>query len=352
MLQALKHPARFVVAALLVAFATGDEVQLRFVSPAAATESAKVLPPASKEFQDCSGCPVMVAVAPGSFTMGTPEGFTTLSNGSSYGQPDELPQHKVIIGNKFAMGKYEVTVAEYRKFAEDTKRVNSNTCETVASVEAGLPKLGVTKDHDWRKPGFDQTERNPVVCVRFEDAQAYVQWLSAKTGKQYRLPSEAEWEYAARAGTSTLWSWGNDPNQSCKYANLGDIKGRSEFSAWKSTPNCDDGYVYTAPVGSYAANAFGLYDVEGNVREWTEDCDSDSYKGIPADGSASHDGDCDYRIARGGVWFCNLTCNTETIPARQINNVQPAAAARPANRDRDSVGFRGFYVGFRVARSE
>jgi formylglycine-generating enzyme required for sulfatase activity len=208
-------------------------------------------------FGECPECPEMVEVAAGSFVMGSPESEEGRSG-------DEGPTHHVTVARPFAIGKYEVTFAEWD-----------------ACVEAG----GCSNRPD--DGGWGRGDR-PVINVSWEDAQEYVLWLSGRTGEVYRLPSETEWEYAARGGTSTLYSWGDEvghDNANCDGCG----------SLWD-----DD---QTAPVGSFWPNALGLYDIHGNVSEWVEDCWHDSYSGAPSDGSARVSGDCSLRVVRGGSWY-------------------------------------------------
>ena len=259
-------------------------------------------------FRDCAFCPEMVVVPPGTFTMGSPES-------EEFRGAVEGPQHSVTIGAPFAVGVYEVTFAEWD-----------------ACVQMGGCRY-TPADRHWGR------ERRPVLYVSWEDAQAYVSWLSGLTGQPYRLLSEAEWEYVARAGTATARYWGEDVSELCRYANGagGGPRARSfrglRFSRGSgSEPPCNDGYGGTAPVGSFAPNAFGLYDVLGNVSEWTQDCWNDSYAGAPTDGSAWESGDCDRRVLRGGSWFIT------------------AWFLRSANRSRSAPDTRDMYYGFRVAR--
>ena len=236
-----------------------------------------------RKFRDCAECPEMVVAPPGSYMMGSSE----LEEGR---HDNEGPAHRVTIGNLFAVGVYEVTFQEW------------DAC--VSDGGCG----GYRPDDKGRGRG-----RHPVVKVRWEDAQAYVRWLSGKTGYKYRLLSESEWEYVARAGTAERYHFGSrvPPPQ-------------ANYRAW--------GYGKPVPVGSYAANAFGLHDMHGNVSEWVEDCWNGNYHGAPVDGSAWETGDCDWRVLRGGVGFDE--------PRRR----------RSAHRDRsDSRGW-SLYVGFRVAR--
>ena len=187
-------------------------------------------------------------------------------------------------------------------------------------------------DRDWRNPGFGQSGRHPVACVNWNDAQAYVAWLSRETGEQYHLPSESEWEYAARAGTTTARYWGEGESGQCRHANGADASTKERYSGW-TVASCRDGHVHTAPVGSLTANAWGLHDMLGNVWEWTGDCWNGSYSGAPSDGSAWEYGECNRRVLRGGSWFSK------------------PSDLRAANRIRNSTGNRNDYCGFRVART-
>ena len=208
--------------------------------------------------------PEMVVLPTGRFRMGSPAG-------EEGRQDDEGPVRTVTIGKRIAMGRYEVTFADYDRFADADSR------------------LSRPDDEGWGRGS------RPVINVSQEDAKAYAVWLSAQTGKRYRLPSESEWEYAARAGTRTRYSWGDEIN--CRQARYGRGFG-SECS--------DSSLDRTVPVGSFAANGFGLFDMHGNVDEWVEDCWHDGYEGAPSDGSAWTTG-CDGRqpgsaIFRGGAW--------------------------------------------------
>ena len=211
------------------------------------------------QFQECTRCPVMTVVPAGSFTMGS-------VNTETAADSDEFPQHPVTIAEPFAVSKFEVTFD------------NWDTC-----YELGGCRIR-PDDYGWGRGD------RPVVGVDWDDAQQYVAWLSKQTGKTYRLLSEAEWEYAARAGTTTAYSWGDEvkPN------------GAAMANCYDCGSQWDD--KETAPVGSFAPNAFGLNDMLGNVWEWVEDCYHDSYDGAPNDGSAWTAGDCKERVSRGGSW--------------------------------------------------
>ena len=269
-------------------------------------------------FRDCADCPEMVVVPSGSFEMGAPQ--------SEAGQHfNEGPVHRVTIGYPIAVGVHEVTRGELARFVSATGHSMGNAC---------WERDGAWKERSgrhWKSPGFSQTDDHPVVCVSWEDAQAYVRWLSGRTGEDYRLPSEAEWEYVARAGTRTARYWGEGESGQCRYANGTDPTALPYNSGWTMV-DCDDGHYWTAPVGSYEANPFGLHDLLGNVWEWTEDCWNDSYRGAPRDGSAWTSGDCDRRVLRGGSWDGDPW------------------ALRSANRNSIGTGVRIDDAGFRVAR--
>jgi len=191
------------------------------------------------------------------------------------GDPNERPVHEVCVSG-FSIGKYEVTNAQYKKFNPNHKSVSSE---------------GFTQDAD----------NQPVVNVSWDDAVAYAKWLSKKSGQMYRLPTEAEWEYAARAGTTTSRYWGNNPDETCKYANVADLSAKKKRPSW-TTFFCDDGYVVSAPVGSFKPNAYGLYDMLGNVWEWCEDTyNSEAYTKLPKDNPV-YTGMGEYRVMRGGGW--------------------------------------------------
>jgi len=196
--------------------------------------------------------PQMVWIPAGSFRMGDIYGG---------GENDEKPVHRVSI-NRFAMSRTEVTVGEFRRF------VNATGYKTDAEKGGSCWTVSQNEGANWRSPRFSQSDKHPVTCVSWNDGVAYAEWLSQQTGQQYRLPTEAEWEYAARAGTETARYWGNDPDKACGYANVADKTAKQEYSNW-SIHNCTDGYAQTAPVGQFKPNKFGLYDMLGNLWEWT-----------------------------------------------------------------------------------
>ena len=286
---------------------------------------------AAETFRDCSDCPMMVRVPVRTFVMGSSAAETTREKIDPKDAADERPQHAVTITGEFALGQFAVTRGEFASFTQDTGHDPSG-CTAYTGV-----KWVLEQKRSWRNPGFKQSDRHPVVCVSHEDAQRYVQWLSRKTGKSYRLPTETEWEYAARAGTTTARFWGDGRDQACNFANVADFTGAEALKWNKSNKDhvfqCRDGYAYTAPVGSFRPNAFGLYDMLGNAWQWTEDCYNDSYSGAPSDGSAWMGGECRHRVQRGGSWY--------DVPG----------GLRSAIRDRSGPGYRSSLGGFRVART-
>jgi formylglycine-generating enzyme required for sulfatase activity len=233
----------------------------------------------------------MVKIPAGTFMMGSPT--------SEIDRDQDEKQHQVRIEQDFAIGKYEVTVGQFKKFVEATGY------KTEAEKDGGCYywadgdwKKDAAKN--WKKPGFSQDKDQPVVCVSWNDAMAYAKWLTEKTGRQYRLPTEAEWEYAARAGTTTVYYWGDNTDEGCRYANGADQTAKAQFPNMIPM-NCQDGFVYTAPVGRFQPNAFGLYDMLGNVWEWTCSEYDENYEGgekICVEGNPSSQ----LRVLRGGAW--------------------------------------------------
>lgn len=253
--------------------------------------------PSGSSFRDCADCPQMMPIPAGRFVMGTAPDEETRENLTEQFRNRSQPQRAVSIRG-FAASQFEITRGQYRAFAEAADRKSDGCFFWNGTSFAQDPAK------DWRNPGYAQDDTHPVVCVSWEDATAYAQWLSQKTGKPYRLLSEAEWEYVARAGTTSSRYWGDDATAACSFANGADLalethtRGMSNWDVAK----CDDRHPYTAPVGHYRANAFGLYDMLGNVGEWTQDCWNGNYSGAPVDGSAWTVGDCAMRAVRGGAW--------------------------------------------------
>jgi formylglycine-generating enzyme required for sulfatase activity/predicted Ser/Thr protein kinase len=279
-------------------------------TPASALSSFEI-------FRDCPTCPLMKVMPAGRFNQGS-------AADDPDAQPFEKPQHPVAIARPFGLGVYEVTVGEFREFIEATRR-RITGCTVYDGEWHERADLG------WSDVGYPQTPTHPVACVSWRDALDYTVWLSHKTGHRYRLPSASEWEYAARAGSEAPRPWSKNMEWACNTANVADLAAAQRYPGWK-VHSCNDGYVYTAPVGSFSPNAFGLYDMLGNVFEWVQDCWHADYRGSPSDGSAWLAGDCSQHDLRGGSWF--------TSP--QYVSV--------AARNRFAAAYRSNTIGFRLAR--
>jgi formylglycine-generating enzyme required for sulfatase activity len=225
-----------------------------------------------------------------------------------------------------------VTVDLFADFVKETGYDVGSKCNSWEDANY-LERSGVS----FRNPGFPQDGSYPAVCLNWNDAKAYVAWLSKSTGKSYRLLTEAEWEYVARAGTTTRYFFGDDENAFCRYGNGADQTAKNNIAETKQKQweflACSDGYAYTAPVGSFLPNPFGLYDMHGNAWQWVEDCWHENYQGAPTDGSSWTTGDCGRRVYRGGSWdFSPWGLNSAT-------------------RWSDFAQLRGNDVSFRVART-
>jgi formylglycine-generating enzyme required for sulfatase activity len=273
---------------------------------AAETKSPSLSMPVGKVFNDCGSiekCPDMVVIPPGSFVMGSPA--------TEKGRfDDEGPQRKVTISHSFAMGRTQVTRGQFARFIKATNyRTTSQNhlggCFKAFTADGRQNISG--EGGSWRDPGFEQTDEHPVVCIGWRDAQAYIQWLNSQLSTNaYRLPTEAEWEYAARAGSTGAYPWGNDHVAACKYTNIADQTTGPKGISWGLSSECSDGYFFTAPAGKFKPNKFGLFDFLGNAVEWTDDCWHTNYIDAPQDGSAwkeSSGGDCTKRMGRGAGWL-------------------------------------------------
>jgi formylglycine-generating enzyme required for sulfatase activity len=266
--------------------------------------------------------PEMMTIKAGVFFMGSKD------NDAASG---EKPSHAVSL-KSFNLSKTEITNAQFRQFAEATGFTGDNECYLYTKNGWSLETA------NWRKLPFHSEPQSPVVCVSWDDAKAYVQWLAKKTNKNYRLPTEAEWEYAARAGSTTKNYFGNSLEDLCKYGNIADSAGkaaqvRDTGKATKNFAACNDGAEYTNAVAQYQPNTFGLYDMLGNVNEWVEDCYHTGYAGAPVDGSAWVPEDCKYRSVRGGSWF------------------HSPGLVRSSFIDWGNPGYRSTHFGFRIAET-
>jgi formylglycine-generating enzyme required for sulfatase activity len=263
-------------------------------------QSTKTCLKTGDTFKDCDSCPDMVVVPAGSFMMGSPENEPDR-------QADEGPQHKVTLRSAFAVGKFEVTKGQFNEFVNDTNYDVGTNCWIWNGTE-----WKDTPGKSYRSTGFTQTDAHPVACVSWDDAQAYLKWLSKKSGVSYRLLTESEWEYADRAGITAAFPTGTTITTA-----------QANFKAEKSG---------TTLVGAYAENKFGLFDMAGNVWEWTEDCYEDSYKNASTTGKATQGSSCE-RVDRGGGW-----------------GSEPQIL-RSASRGRFTTVNRGSFLGFRIART-
>ncbi len=268
-------------------------------------------------FQDCPMCPKMTVLPTGRFKQGA-------GRDDRDALPAEKPQHIVLIREPLAFSTSELTVGEFHDFATATKRA-------LAGCEVYDGEWHHKAESSWLYPGFIQNADHPVTCISWSDAVAYAEWLSAKTGHHYRLPSSSEWEYAARAGVDASLPWSPAMQAACEYANVADRSAARRYPKW-SVFACKDGYVNTSAVASFKANAFGIYDMLGNVLEWTEDCWHDDYSKAPVDGSARMDGDCAEHELRGGSWFSS------------------PALVRLSYRNHSASGYRSSSVGVRLVR--
>ncbi len=291
-------------------------------APAARAAEAARAP--GSAFSDCDGCPEMVVVPAGSFVMGTPG--APAARGAAAAESQAIV---VEIPRAFALGRREVTRGEYARFIADSGYEPQAGCRV---WDPALSRFSEDPRRGWRdvatpaSPGDDY----PASCVSFTDAQAYVQWLSSKAGARYRLPSEAEWEYAARAGSRTLRPWGDDAENGCDFANTYDLVAAARYRLGWAEAGCRDGQADLAPAGQFGANAFGLQDMIGNVSEWVQDCATGSYVGRPRDARAwEWLGGCAERVQRGGSW---LTAAPDSRSA--------ARAAAPADERAADTGFR------------
>ncbi len=269
----------------------------------------------------------MAVIPAGHFMMGSTPADATRDKVAPEFAALQYPLHAVSVPS-FLLAKHDVTRAEFGAFVSATAYVSSG-----CNVWNGFT-WAMVATASWQSPGFDQTDRDPVVCVSLADVDAYARWYSQKMGRMFRLPSEAEWEYAARAGTTTSRYWGDDSAQQCTYANGSSMTYGKKFPQEPDINRaCADGYVYTSPVGSFQANAWGLYDMLGDVWQWTSDCAHKGYDGAPADGSAWMTGKCTSHFYRGGSWY------------------DGPWLLRAATRNGGKIGDRYNGVGFRLAAS-
>ena len=217
-----------------------------------------------------------------------------------YDYKDELPRHEVCVDG-FWLAKYPVTVGQFQQFVK-ASGYETDAEKKGASYTWKESKWQEVKGINWKNPGFEQTDEHPAVCLSWNDGVALAKWLSKNNEGTIRLPTEAEWEYACRAGTDTARFWGDDPSQACQYANVRDLTANKQLKQ-KYFHNCDDGYVFTSPVGTFLPNPWGLFDMLGNVWEWTVDTyDEKAYEKHKRDNPIMESGGASFRVLRGGSW--------------------------------------------------
>ncbi|MFK7958296.1 MAG: formylglycine-generating enzyme family protein [Lysobacterales bacterium] len=276
-------------------------------------------------FKECDQCPPMVVIPKGTFLMGFDGGEDERYEG---------PEHEVTIANSFAAGMFPVTVGQFAYFVEQTQHQSSG-CWIWDGVSAHFDEQA-----SWSNPGYGKppTPEQPVVCVNWTDADAYVSWLAEQTDQPYRLLSEAEWEYLAWAGDRHgRFAWGDDPAEVCLHANVFDRAAAAAFPDAKLKPApCDDGFPGVAPVGQFRPNALGVYDMIGNSWEWVQDCYVMPYPdNVPVDGQALIvDGAaCDRRGVRGGSWITALERQRPTFRGRDPENLRSRVFGLRVGRD-------------------
>lgn len=289
------------------------------------TPSARAAENALGHFRDCDICSEMVALPSGAFIMGaTEEEFQGGNKKYLYMYVNETPRHEVYV-KSYALARFDVTRKQFETFANATG-FHEKGCRIFKHGQWYFDSSA-----DWKNPGFSQTDSDPVVCVSWFDAEKFIAWLNKNLPKatvhRYRLPTEEEWEYAARAGTTTQAYWGSNPADQCRYENARDQAARI-LDPDVPLADCNDGYVWTAPVGSFRPNPWGLYDMLGNASQWTADCPEVGYHPPPAVPEWMP-GYCQLRSRRGASWAAI------PIAVRSAKRM----AAKPGDRD-STYGFR------------
>lgn len=290
---------------------TKTATQLRNHVPGAVADPAVVyrVIGAITHIWDIAVAPRLTVIPAGEFTMGSPDSEAQRSK-------VEGPQHRVTISYPLAVGTFMVTRDEYAAFVAETQRPDPVGCFLTY-----LPgHKGETAGYNWHNPGFEQSGSDPVVCASWEDARAYADWLTKKTGERYRLLSEAEWEFASRGGSTTARPWGDA---------IGPENARYDAATPSDAANQAK---YTAPSGSFAPNAFGIYDALGNAWQRVDDCWNPNFEGAPTDGSVWLAGDCNQRTGHGGAFDA------------------PPSTVRSAFRGKVPVAMHYADGGFRIAR--
>jgi formylglycine-generating enzyme len=307
--------------------------QTRPVRANSPSRTMRLPKPGSME-RDGIDFPEMILVPGGHYIRGVPE---EESKREGVDDADARPLRNVTIA-PFWLSRHQVTRGQFAAFIEDTGRVMPERAWTFEPDSTGQWKHSQRPGLSWINPGYEQSDEHPAVCVSYDDAIAYAEWLCRKTSRPYRLPSEAEWEYAARAGTTSARFWGESVSEACRFANVADRCRKASIQQEVDGSrffDCEDGFPFTSPVGTFEPNPFGLHDMLGNVWEWTADSWHRTYEGAPDDGRPwiGDPRDATTKVIRGG----SFNCNARFIRAGVRNGL-------PAN-------CHDVRVGFRVARS-
>ena len=281
--------------------------------------------------------PEMASISGGTFSMGC-------SRNDKQCEAYEKPAHSVNV-SPYAIAVTEVTVGQFDEFVTGTGYVTDAERDTggnagcfvwsdIGGISRSAARWGWKDDRHWRNPGYQQSANHPVTCISWNDASNYANWLAAETGRNYALPSEAQWEMAARAGSSGSWGSASSSGGICAYANVADKSQSSTGSKWNNRVNCTDYHWFSAPVSSYKANEFGLFDMQGNAWEWVADTWADSFEGAPGNGAAYNPGNGNERVLRGGGWDSD------------------AKRARLSSRSKASATGRAAMTGFRLVLNQ
>jgi formylglycine-generating enzyme required for sulfatase activity len=286
----------------------------------------------AQSFRDCTNCPSLVIVPAGEGRVGSMPEELAAAQVSDRMAPRELPPRRVTVAARFAAGVYPVTRGQFAVFVAATGHEPVAGCTVPKTDGQGFE---VDPALSWASPGFAQDDDHPVVCVSHNDAAAYAAWLARETGKAYRLLSEAEWEYAARAGLDRDRWWAGDAAALCRHVNGSDrtrAAVRRGVGGEEAVAPCEDGWVYTAKVDAFPLNPFGLSMI-GNVREWVADCWVETHEGAPLDARPRRAEPCDMRALKGSSFD------------------YPASHLRAPTRYRYPPETRYPNIGFRIARA-
>ena len=302
-----------------------------FWTTVASAQDHESLTPGST-FRDCRTCPEMVVIPAGTFMKGSPQDEPGRGDDRRNHDEDDLDgpggsQVEVSVP-RFALGVFEITNREFQAFIEDAGYQMPGGCWALLHGDGTWNRY---PEATWKNLGRPFEDEEPASCIHWDAARDYARWLSLRTGASYRLPTESEFEYALRAGSSTRYHFGDDQEALCRYGNVRDAAFNTIYPG-VPTLRCDDGYAMLAPVGQFQPNAFGVYDMTGNVWEWLADCYAPSYANAPRDGSALLADPCEARSLRGGSWSYDLS------------------SLRSADRSDDPIDALFDTLGFRVAR--